>query len=499
MDLTEGTRVTDKIVLLRPLGEGGMATVWLAHHAGLDVEVAVKFLRSRALQNNPRLSQRFRAEASVAARIRSPYVVQMLDYGVTDEGQAFLVMELLDGEPLDALLDRRGRLTLGEVATVVKHLCKALAKAHAMAVVHRDIKLSNLYNVGGHELFVKVLDFGIAKQLEQDGPQSLTLAGEVAGTPRYMSPEQLADSKDVDPRTDLWALGVVAYRLLTGAHPFSADNLADLYLEVLRGEVPSVGVHCPELVALAPSLDAWFARLLAPDRERRFANAEEALAGFPEAPPTAEASTWSREAGEALPFEPPPTTERVPSPSAVPQEATWTNEETARVPPPAADGQTAVMVGAASAAGPAPMARTHTEVMAAPAAKGHVKAVWVVAAVSILGAVSLLVVAWLTGARGEEPAPQQEPSAPLPIAPASVASLPSAPPLSSTSAEPIASPSAPPLASSEPPSRTVEPTPPTVVGRPPPPPAPVSKPSCEGDNAYTVDEHGHLVPKPACL
>ncbi|MCA9619126.1 MAG: serine/threonine protein kinase [Myxococcales bacterium] len=219
MDLTEGTRVTDKIVLLRPLGEGGMATVWLAHHAGLDVEVAVKFLRSRALQNNPRLSQRFRAEASVAARIRSPYVVQMLDYGVTDEGQAFLVMELLDGEPLDALLDRRGRLTLGEVATVVKHLCKALAKAHAMAVVHRDIKLSNLYNVGGHELFVKVLDFGIAKQLEQDGPQSLTLAGEVAGTPRYMSPEQ-AEGAPLDEPTDVYSVGTLMFEVFTGQLPF---------------------------------------------------------------------------------------------------------------------------------------------------------------------------------------------------------------------------------------------------------------------------------------
>jgi serine/threonine-protein kinase len=216
-------------------------------------------------------------------------------------------MELLEGQSLAEWLEHRGVMTLDQVTTVLDQTAKALTKAHERGVVHRDLKPENLFHVeGGYELFVKVLDFGIAKQGES---LTLTSEWEVAGTPEFMSPEQFASTKNVDHRTDLWAMGVVAYELLSGKVPFSANDL----IEFLR--VVTIGQFMPisrQVAGIGPAIDAWFAKALAVDRDSRFQSATEmanafraAVARQPKVPqpvatgsgtivthPTAVPSTW---------------------------------------------------------------------------------------------------------------------------------------------------------------------------------------------------------------
>ena len=162
MPLGPGHAVTPNIRLVRELGEGGMGSVWVAEHTTLHTEVAVKFVHDEMATET--LLKRFSREASLAAQIKSPHVVQTYDHGATDEGMPYIVMELLEGESLQDRL-KRGPLDARKTAMVVAQVCKALSKAHAIEIVHRDLKPANLFLVeSGYEVFVKVLDFGIAKQ-----------------------------------------------------------------------------------------------------------------------------------------------------------------------------------------------------------------------------------------------------------------------------------------------------------------------------------------------
>ena len=278
---TPGLLVNSSVRLVRPLGAGGMGSVWVADHLALNTQVVVKFIATELSRNADAVS-RFKREAAAASQVKSPHVVQMLDHGVTENALPFIVMELLEGHDLAAHLEAHGRMRPEEVAAIVSQLARALGKAHESGIVHRDIKPQNVFlcDAGGGELFVKLLDFGIAKSTVVDKLDSGTKTGSMMGSPYYMSPEQVVGSKDIDHRTDLWAVGVVAYEALTGLRPFNAETVGGLALQIHNAPLPTPS----ETNGLLPkSVDAWFFRACARAPDQRFQSAKELSDSFGEA------------------------------------------------------------------------------------------------------------------------------------------------------------------------------------------------------------------------
>lgn len=271
-----GMRVGDNLRLVRPLGQGGMGSVWVADHLTLETQVAVKFI-SAELTGQEEAVSRFQREASAAAHIKSPHVVQVFDHGLTDAGIPYIAMELLDGEDLGSRLTRVGALPLELITDIVTQMCRALSRAHALGIVHRDIKPDNVFmSEADGELLVKILDFGIAKRVN-DHSLVQTGTGMMMGTPSYMSPEQMLSAKAVDLKSDLWAAGVVTYHMLTACLPFRAETLGALCVAIERCEFtpPSVIRN-----RLPPAIDAWCSRALARDPSQRFGSAREMAEAF---------------------------------------------------------------------------------------------------------------------------------------------------------------------------------------------------------------------------
>ncbi|WP_437780579.1 serine/threonine-protein kinase [Sorangium sp. So ce1097] len=298
----EADEVVDgKYRLVRPLGRGGMAEVWLAVHVTLKTELAIKFL-SLALTGDAQrcrtVLERFRFEAQISARLgaRTPHIVAVHDAGVHDD-VPYLVMEYIRGRTLFAELNEKGPLDPLRFADALDQIADALTVAHDMGIVHRDLKPSNvmILDEPGAALAVKVADFGIAKALHGnlglDRPRE-TEADVMLGSPNYMSPEQLATPLAVDARADIWALGVLAYEVLTDWPPFQGNTIAELIVAVsTRDFEPVTTVRR----SLPQGLDGWFARALAKDPARRFATIREmvqayraALTAPPPEPPAAE-------------------------------------------------------------------------------------------------------------------------------------------------------------------------------------------------------------------
>jgi serine/threonine-protein kinase len=272
MDLKQGFRVTPNVVLQRPLGAGGMGTVWIAQHESLEAEVAVKFLAPELIEQDPSMLDRFKREASVAARLKSPHVVQIFDHGVMEDGAPYIVMEKLNGESLGERLDRETTMDAKAIGLIVSQLAQVLSEAHAQEVVHRDIKPDNIFLIeSDYEVFIKVLDFGIAKQASQTGVAQLTGTHSVMGTPDYMSPEQLLSTKSTGPSADLWAMAVLVYRALFGRSPFVGDTLPALSIKICSGDYTPPSEVVGDWGEL---LDPWFARAFAVDIEERFASAK---------------------------------------------------------------------------------------------------------------------------------------------------------------------------------------------------------------------------------
>jgi serine/threonine-protein kinase len=221
------------------IGEGGMGLVVCAMHLQLEHRVAIKFLRSSVLGDD-QVTARFSREAKAAAKIRSEYVARVLDVGVLENGAPYIVMEYLEGIDLRRTLRERGALGPEEAAGYVLQACEAIAEAHAVGIIHRDLKPANLFlaRQSSGELKVKVLDFGISKDIGASA-QGLTTSHTLMGTPYYMSPEQLTSPKEVDPRTDIWSLGIILFELLTGQPPYRGGNLPEVVAAVLRSEPPS--------------------------------------------------------------------------------------------------------------------------------------------------------------------------------------------------------------------------------------------------------------------
>ncbi len=279
MELRPGVMVGDHARLLRPLGQGGMGTVWVAEHLRLEIEVAVKVIADPQLRKDAGLMERLRREAKAAARISSPHVVHIYDHGVMPDGSPFVLMELLRGESLGERIEREGTIEFPIAAEVVRQTVSALEAAHAMSMVHRDIKPDNLFLTGEPARpFVKVLDFGIALRHGVDSPDPrLTTTDRVVGTPAYMSPEQLLSAEEPGPHVDFWALAVTAYEMLTGAMPFNGDTLARVMLSVTSGDfVPPRQARR----TLPEEADAWFRRAFSLDVEQRFHGGRELADSF---------------------------------------------------------------------------------------------------------------------------------------------------------------------------------------------------------------------------
>jgi len=269
------------------IGKGGVGEVWRARHLALNSRVAIKFLQL-ASADKESAQRRFTTEAQVTAQLKTAHAVQVFDFGVTEDGRPYLVMELLEGETLGRRLERVGRLTVAETVRLLGQAARALHRAHALGIVHRDFKPDNIVispDDEGREQ-VKVLDFGVAKLLgaleegadadEAGGPErspaepSFTRTGAVLGTPLYMAPEQVRNPSQVDLKADIWAFGVVAFECLTGRSPFHGNTLAELFERIQASQHPSAVFLEPSVPA---AFDIWFDLACSPDPRKRFINA----------------------------------------------------------------------------------------------------------------------------------------------------------------------------------------------------------------------------------
>jgi serine/threonine-protein kinase len=268
VQLTEGLNVADRFRLVRELGRGGMGSVWLAEHTRLDALCAVKFI-DREGRNNWEVRRRFHHEAKAAAQLRSPHVVQILDHGEW-ENIPYIAMEYLEGEDLAHRLHRVGRLSWGETCRIASHVARALSKAHAAGIVHRDVKPENIFLVRDDDSEIaKVLDFGIAQHTTNT---ESTLSRSILGTPFYMSPEQATGAPRIDHRSDLFSLAVIVYQCLTGQLPFVGGDIKQVFTQILHAALP---VPSDKAVDLPPSFDAWWARAASRDVSQRYQTAKE--------------------------------------------------------------------------------------------------------------------------------------------------------------------------------------------------------------------------------
>ncbi|MRG90737.1 serine/threonine-protein kinase [Polyangium spumosum] len=272
--MLEGDQITPKMRLSRHLGTEGKSQVWVAEHVGLGKEVAVK-LMGRALSRNSSPLHRFQREADVAARqIKSPHVAQVLEHGLTRNGMPYLVMELYDGEDLGARLQKSGPMSPKEAARLVSQLAKGLGKAHLLGLVHRNLKPSNVFlteNENG-EFDAKVLDLGLSVRAGISSMGRTTSDATTMISPEFMSPEQIFGQKDVDFRSDLWALAVLAYYALSGRAPFSGQNLEAFGNAIEEGRFEPITTLVP---GLPSTVDAFFTKALQRDPTARFTGAKE--------------------------------------------------------------------------------------------------------------------------------------------------------------------------------------------------------------------------------
>lgn len=266
-----GDLVGGKYRLVRRLGQGAMGVVWEATHEVTSRRVAMKLI----VNATDNLRKRLLREAQAAGRIAHRNVVEVYDIGETSEGDPFLVMQLLTGDTLYGCLKREGALDRARGLAIVRDICRALVAAHAQGIVHRDLKPANVFlhsEAGGHGEIVKVLDFGLCKPMGAD--EMLTAPGGMLGSPSYMSPEQILGAADLDPRTDIWALGVLLFEIVSGKRPFAGRG-PDLIHAVLTDPIPRLREAAPNI---DPELDELVARCLSRERESRIASASEMLA-----------------------------------------------------------------------------------------------------------------------------------------------------------------------------------------------------------------------------
>ena len=513
----EGDLLAGKYRVERVLGVGGMGVVVAARHLQLDERVAIKCLLSSMLAERAAV-QRFLREAKAAVRIKNEHVVRVFDVGTLENGAPFMVMEFLEGGDLSAWLQARGAMPVEQAVDFVLQTCVALADAHSMGVVHRDLKPSNLFCVRRSDgrLVIKVLDFGISKLVDAaqaDGAMSMTKTTAIMGSPLYMSPEQMRSSKDVDARTDIWALGVILYELLSGTPPFVGASLTEVAVKVAIEPVPSLRVARPDV---PPALEAVIAACLQKDPSARHANVAHvaaALAPF--------ASTYGRESADRIAG----VLDSAQSPPERDLDPTLRAPSSPSSPPYVAADTTGPPIGRTATDKPARISAVAVVMVAMGAVALFLGGRWAAIryASRALPGDAVSVVA--TGPESRPPPPPVPPELsavlpPAPEAPPLVAKPPqdvpattppahagSTQPPHAGSTQPHAGSTQPPHAGSTqpPPHSPGQPgalpsaAPPPVVDPPPPrpPPPTATKPAC--NPPYFIDAAGHRQYKPECL
>src|SRR5579884_3384034 len=284
--------------LIRPLGGGGMGEVFLAEHLLLKRPCAIKLIHPDHA-GDPQVLARFEREVRMTARLSHWNIVEIYDYGRTDDGTFFYVMEYLPGLSLENLLDRQGPLPAGRVVHLLRQVCQGLREAHGIGLIHRDIKPANIFAAqrGGLNDVAKVLDFGLVKPVIEASAARLTQDGGISGTPLFMSPEQARGLADVDARSDIYSLGAVAYALLTGRAPFEGTNPMEVIIAHVRDEVVRPSLYQADVPA---DLEQVILRCLAKSPQDRFQDVEsleQALAECAAADQwtQAQAAQWWRE------------------------------------------------------------------------------------------------------------------------------------------------------------------------------------------------------------
>jgi len=260
-----GTVVGATYRLKRVLAAGGMGRLYEAEHVRLERRFAVKVLHS-CFAHDPSANTRFEREVRAIARIRSDYVVDVVDLLRTVDGRPCIVAELLDGRDLQRRLDRGGPISLREAIRITRHTCRGLAAAHAQGIIHRDLKPSNIFLTRGADgrPVARVLDFGVAKF---QGDPGVTKTGAVIGTPAFMSPEQARGHGDVDPAYDIYGVGALLYRMVTGRAPYIASDASSVVAQVLKGPPRRPSELNPSIPS---SLEGIILRAMAREPEHRY-------------------------------------------------------------------------------------------------------------------------------------------------------------------------------------------------------------------------------------
>ena len=265
-----GRKLKNTFLIEQLIGEGGMGKVYLATQLSLDKKVAIKILHKHLFSADKTIALRFHREAKSASQIDHPNSIRIIDFGQMEEdGSLYIAMEHLSGKELTDIIAADFPFMPVRIATIIGQVCGVLAEAHDKGIIHRDMKPDNIIVIKRPEQpdFVKVLDFGIAKLMDREGPR-LTMEGMVCGTPEYMSPEQ-AMGKDLDPRSDIYALGCILYEMLTMHVPFEGNNYSAILTSHVRDEVIPPSVRRPDL-DIHPGLEAVCLRAMAKKKEDRF-------------------------------------------------------------------------------------------------------------------------------------------------------------------------------------------------------------------------------------
>ena len=262
--ITRGQKINDRYQIIRTIGEGGMANVYLAHDLILDRDVAVKVLRGD-LANDEKFVRRFQREAISASSLTHPNIVGMYDVG-EDDGKYFIVMEYVEGKTLKSLIKRRGALTLSEVIDIMLQLTSGIACAHESYIIHRDIKPQNVLILDDGT--VKITDFGIAMALNSN---ELTQTNSVMGSVHYLPPEQ-ANGNGSTIKSDIYSLGILMYELLTGKLPFKGENAVEIAIKQMKKTIPS---DCDMFPEIPQSIENVILKACAKNPKNRYENVME--------------------------------------------------------------------------------------------------------------------------------------------------------------------------------------------------------------------------------
>src|SRR5271165_7000409 len=276
-----GRVINDKFKVLSFLARGGMGKVYRAEQAPLGRICAIKVLNaSYTGDHNPEFHKRFFLEASMTSKLTHPNTVTIFDYGKTDDDIYYMAMEYLEGHTLHRAIRQSGGFTEDRAAHIARQICRALREAHTLGIIHRDLKPANIYLVehGDEPDFVKVLDFGLVKNVSDTKGEELTQAGLFMGSPKYMAPEQISGDK-VDARTDIYALGIIMYEMITGKVPFDRPNSVNILMAHVNEEAPPMRQMNPNINP-SPAFEETILRCMAKDPDTRFRSMDEVLAAL---------------------------------------------------------------------------------------------------------------------------------------------------------------------------------------------------------------------------